>query len=68
MLSKRQKELFVLLLNGLSEKRATKAMGIASGTLKYHRNVLYRKLGITSRSDMIRKYLRFSDEAEELLR
>jgi DNA-binding CsgD family transcriptional regulator len=51
-LSKREKELFPLLLSGKSNKTICEELHIAPSTLKSHINHIYKKLGVDSRAQL----------------
>jgi len=56
-LSPRQKEAYVLLFTGLNGKQISKEIGIRIKTLKYHLTLVYKKLGVKTRRELIGKFL-----------
>ncbi len=55
-LSPREKEIFILLLGDSQRKHIAYILKIGSGTVNFHINNLYRKLGIQSRAELFAKY------------
>lgn len=53
VLSKREKEVLSLLVNGLSNKEVAWTLGISTGTLAAHRRNLYRKTRLSSLSQLV---------------
>lgn len=51
-LTPREKEVLQLLLNGLQHKECAESLHISVDTQKYHARNIYRKLGVTSRSQL----------------
>lgn len=54
-LSKREKEVVELLLQGKSNKQIAFALGIAGSTVEFHLKNVYKKLGVSSRAEAILK-------------
>lgn len=52
-LSKREKEILALFINGLTSKEAAWRLGISTGTLAAHRRNLYHKTGLNSLSQLV---------------
>lgn len=55
-LSPREKEIFILLLGDSQRKHIAASLNIGIGTVNFHVNNLYRKLGIQSRIELFTKY------------
>jgi DNA-binding CsgD family transcriptional regulator len=55
-LTPREKEIFALLLTDAAPKQIAYELKISKGTYNYHSANLYRKLEITSRLELIRRY------------
>ncbi len=55
-LSPREKEIFILLLGDSQRKHIADTLKIGNGTVNFHINNLYRKLGIQSRIELFAKY------------
>jgi DNA-binding NarL/FixJ family response regulator len=53
-LTPREVEVARLAAKGQSNKEITHSLGITEGTIKVHLNAIFRKLGVGSRSDLIR--------------
>ena len=56
-LSPREKEIAVLLLHGETAKKIATALGISVHTVNYHIRNLYKKLNITSRSELFIRFV-----------
>ena len=56
-LSPREREVFDLLLEGISQKDIAQKLNISHSTLDFHRTNLYRKLGVHSIKELFTKYL-----------
>lgn len=56
-LTPREREVATLILKGHSSASISEVTGIAVGTVKIHRRNLYRKLGISSQSELLSKFL-----------
>jgi DNA-binding CsgD family transcriptional regulator len=52
----REREVFDLLLEGLSQKEIANKLNISHSTLDFHRTNLYRKLGVHSIKELFAKY------------
>lgn len=57
-LTDREREIAILVLKGHSSKSIAMATGIAPGTVKIHRKNIYRKLKISSQSELFALFLR----------
>jgi DNA-binding CsgD family transcriptional regulator len=55
-LSPREKEIFLLLLGDSQRKHIADTLKIGNGTVNFHINNLYKKLGIQSRIELFAKY------------
>jgi DNA-binding CsgD family transcriptional regulator len=55
-LSPREKEIFILLLGDSQRKHIADTLKIGNGTVNFHVNNLYKKLGIQSRVELFAKY------------
>ena len=55
-LTEREHELFTMLLKGMAPKEIAYILKISYPTVNFHRNNLYRKLGIQSRAELFAKY------------
>jgi DNA-binding NarL/FixJ family response regulator len=49
-LTKRQRDVLQVLVQGLSNKEIARALNLGEGTVKVHVAALFRVLGVTSRS------------------
>lgn len=56
LLSKRETEALVLLAEGLSNKEIGQKLGVAEPTIKMHVKNLYRKLGVSSRTQAVARF------------
>jgi DNA-binding CsgD family transcriptional regulator len=56
-LTDREREVFTLLLKNLSPKEIARTLEISYNTVVFHRQNLYRKLGIQSRAELLTLYL-----------
>ena len=54
-LTKKEKDIAHLILEGKSDKEIAAELGISPGTVAVHNKKIYRKLGIHSRSELISK-------------
>ena len=55
-LTNREQEIFALLLKGMAVKDIAYTLNVSYPTVDFHKNNLYRKLGINSRSELFAKY------------
>jgi DNA-binding CsgD family transcriptional regulator/MFS family permease len=55
-LTSREKQILALMLTELSAKQIAGELTISLGTVNFHSNNLYRKLGIQSRAELFSKY------------
>jgi len=56
-LTDREREIFTMLLKSLSPKEIAHTLKVSYHTVVFHRQNLYRKLGIQSRAELFAKYL-----------
>jgi two-component system response regulator NreC len=54
LLSKREREIFVMLAEGSSQREIAQAFGVSTKTVETHRTRIGQKLHIKSRSDLVR--------------
>ena len=54
VLSKREREIFVLLAEGIAQREIAKAFGVSTKTIETHRTRIGQKLQIKTRADLIR--------------
>lgn len=54
-LTAREKEVLQLMAQGLANKQIALALGISEHTVKFHLSALYAKLGISSRTEAVRR-------------
>jgi DNA-binding NarL/FixJ family response regulator len=59
-LSPREKEIFTMLLTDLQRKHIADTLKISEGTVNFHVNNLYHKLGIQSRAELFAKYGKYA--------
>ena len=57
MLTRRELDVLGALGDGLSNKAVARQLGISQHTVKFHLDSLFRKLGVTSRTEAVRKGL-----------
>ena len=55
MLSAREAEVAELYIDGLSYKEIARALRISPGTVRTHLNAIYRKLEVSSRTELMRR-------------
>jgi len=55
-LTPREQEIFNLMLDGISPKDIAYRLNVTYSAINYHRNNLYRKLGISSNKELLIKY------------
>ena len=55
-ISSREREIFDLLLEGLSQKEIANKLNISHSTVDFHRTNLYRKLGVHNIKELFAKY------------
>ena len=58
LLTQRELDVLGALGDGLSNKAVARRLGISQHTVKFHLELLFRKLGVTSRTEAVRKGLR----------
>ncbi|WP_457941103.1 response regulator transcription factor [Mesorhizobium sp. 10J20-29] len=58
ILTAREREVATLILKGHSSVSISRLAGIAVGTVKIHRKNIYRKLAISSQSELLSRFLR----------
>jgi len=51
-LSKRENEITLLMATGLSNKELARKLNLAEGTIKIHLHNIYKKLGISNRTEL----------------
>ncbi|MEN6351700.1 MAG: helix-turn-helix transcriptional regulator [Syntrophomonas sp.] len=56
LLTPREYDLYLLLLEGFTLKECAKQLSIKYSTANTHINSIYKKLGVNSRADLIIKY------------
>jgi DNA-binding NarL/FixJ family response regulator len=56
-LTDRQQQIAILVCDGLSNKLVARKLGLTEGTVKIHLYLIYKKLGVRSRTDLM---IRFS--------
>jgi DNA-binding CsgD family transcriptional regulator len=66
-LTLKQRELLACMLDGLCMKQCARRMGVELGTVKAHRNELYKRLGVSTREQMMAKLMTPTDEARRLV-
>lgn len=52
-LTPRERDVLILLAEGLSNKRAARDLGVSESTVKFHVQALYSKLGVQSRAGAV---------------
>jgi two-component system, NarL family, nitrate/nitrite response regulator NarL len=52
-LTTRERELVLLVADGLSNKEIARRIGVTEGTVKIHLHNIYQKLGVTNRTSMV---------------
>jgi two-component system, NarL family, nitrate/nitrite response regulator NarL len=52
-LTARERELVLLVSDGLSNKEIARKIGVTEGTVKIHLHNIYQKLGVTNRTSMV---------------
>lgn len=57
VLSKREREVFALLAEGMAQRDIAKTFGVSTKTIETHRTRIGQKLQIKSRADLIRRAL-----------
>ncbi len=57
VLTEREREIAILVLKGHSSKSIAAEIGVSPGTVKIHRKNFYRKLGISSQSELFSAFL-----------
>ena len=56
MLTNRQHEVATLVRDGLSNKMIARKLGVTDGTVKIHLHLIYKKLGVGSRTDLMIRF------------
>jgi len=59
-LTRREREVFELVANGLLNKQIAIRLGIAEKTVKIHRSRVMRKLDVANVADLVRFYVRLN--------
>lgn len=54
-LSRREKEIFMLVVQGMTNKGISEVTGIQAGTAKKHRATIYQKLAVSNTAELIQK-------------
>lgn len=54
ILTKRQQEIFTLIIDGLCNKEIALLLGISENTVEQHIRSIYKKLGIRSRVEAVK--------------
>jgi two-component system response regulator DevR len=54
-LTRREKEVLVLVLEGRSSKEAGEALGLSARTIEYHLSNIYKKLGVSNKLQAFRE-------------
>ena len=57
-LTTREREVLELVASGAANKRIACALGMTEHTVKFHLGSVYRKLGVTNRTEAAATYLR----------
>jgi DNA-binding CsgD family transcriptional regulator len=57
-LTTREREVLELVASGAANKRIARALGMTEHTVKFHLGSVYRKLGVTNRTEAAATYLR----------
>ncbi len=55
IINKRQEEIVALASNGYTEDAIASSLGISRSTVKYHKQKLFRSLGVCSMNEVIKK-------------
>jgi DNA-binding CsgD family transcriptional regulator len=63
-LTDREQEIFTMLLNGISPKEIANSLKVSYSTVNFHRNNLYRKLGIQSLHELFARYAPVPNEKD----
>jgi DNA-binding NarL/FixJ family response regulator len=50
-LTRREREILVLLMDGSTTRQISKELFLSEGTVKTHLTAIYRKLGVTNRTE-----------------
>ena len=58
-LTPREHEVLVLLADGVGNRELAVRLGISEHTVKFHLSAIFGKLGATTRTDAVRRALRF---------
>lgn len=58
-LTPREHEVLVLLADGVGNRELASRLGISEHTVKFHLSAIFGKLGATTRTDAVRRALRF---------
>ena len=56
MLTDRQQQVATLVCDGLSNKIIARKLGLTEGTVKIHLHLIYKKLGVRSRTDLMIRF------------
>lgn len=63
-LTKREEDVFCLLLEGYTLQEAADQLGIKYSTANTHMTAIYKKLNVSSRAELIIRYRNFEKENE----
>jgi DNA-binding NarL/FixJ family response regulator len=55
-LTERQRQVATLACEGLRNREIAETLGVAEGTVKIHLNMIYEKLNVRSRTDLIIRF------------
>ena len=55
-LTERQREVATLICQGLSNKQIAKELGVTEGTVKIHLHLIYKRLDVRSRADLLIRF------------
>ncbi len=58
-LTPREHDVLVLLADGVGNREIASRLGISEHTVKFHLSAIFGKLGATTRTDAVRRALRF---------
>ena len=56
MLTDRQQQVATLVCDGLSNKIIARKLGLTEGTVKIHLHLIYKKLGVRSRTHLLIRF------------
>ncbi len=67
-LSKREKQIAVLLCHGLSKKKIADSIFIAESTVETHTRTIYKKIGVNKISELIALTVKYPLEMDEIIK